>query len=170
MGRRARKKNKEIIGMDTDSVWYKRNAWWGKEMRKKSTKSVMKKVKANSQVKELFTPIMEDYPREFEQDIVISPATWLVPLRSLRQVQQAAEEVRRCFRNQCTIWSELKTGDCAICGSMLTTKFPDDYPDDWKFCCLCKRIAEVLTGSDGFIKHIKDSQIEKIRKKITLVG
>ena len=211
MGRRTRKKNKEIIGMDTDSIWYKRNAWWGKQMRKKSTNSVMKKVeefnrsqkwyrkikfpsirkkktvvwnpivddfkgslfrkvKANSRVEKLFTPIIEDYPREFEQNIIRSAANWHYGHHSLRQVQEAVEEIRHCVQDQCTIWSEIKTGNCSICDSMLTNKFPDDYPDDWKFCCSCKSMAEEIVKGTLPSCFWLNEKPNKILDKITLAG
>ena len=220
MGRRARKKNKEIIGMDTDSIWYKRNARWGKQMRKKSVKSVMKKVeefnrshkkikikfpsirkkktlvwnpivddfkgslfrkaKANSQLGELHLPKVKK-PNRIPH--IISSGTYRIAdewsdLHVGDQVHNPIEDIRNsafgerelCDHEQCRIFAGFATGHCSICNSMLTRLFPKDYPDEWKFCCTCKRIAEILTGSEGIIMFWTKEKIEKVRKKITLAG
>jgi len=90
--------------------------------------------------------------------------------QSLRNVQRAVEQVNTCNRNVCDLFEELRTGNCSICDRMLTKKFPDDYPDDWKFCCSCKCIAEEITKGT-LVWYLWDKlTVEKIRNKITLVG
>lgn len=60
-------------------------------------------------------------------------------------------------------------GKCAICDSSLHSgRFPLDFPDDWKFCCNCLYIAELMIGGDQRI-CIVPAKIDKIYNKITLV-
>ena len=58
------------------------------------------------------------------------------------------------------------TGECAVCNYPLEKKFPEDYPDEWKFCCACKELAEIITigGDDA-----RSPLAKKIWEKITLV-
>jgi len=70
------------------------------------------------------------------------------------------------------IWRDNYFGNdhCIICGDLLEkNKFPDDYPDDWKFCCGCKVIAGFIV--DGIIKkeHTEANYYDRILNKITLV-
>ncbi len=63
------------------------------------------------------------------------------------------------------------TGErCVICDLLLTNAFPEDFPDEFKFCCTCKEIAfEMINGDlppDWWI-YIR---ADKIKKIITLVG
>ncbi len=62
------------------------------------------------------------------------------------------------------------TGKCAICYSHLTREYPMDYPDEWKFCCVCKAIADEIVKENlkGFIQF--RDQADRVKKKITLVG
>ena len=62
------------------------------------------------------------------------------------------------------------TGECSICKQILTKNFPDDYPDEWKFCCRCKRIAEYLIKTQAHKNIILTYGFRKILNKITLVG
>ncbi len=58
-------------------------------------------------------------------------------------------------------------GKCVICGFKLDKgKFPKDFPDEWKFCCLCKKIADYI--GKGVIPHA--DKFKKVYAKITLVG
>ena len=70
------------------------------------------------------------------------------------------------------------TGHCSICNFPLDTEYPEDYPDDWKFCCSCFKLARRITGTweynSDFVElldhDIKESPIlKKILHKITLV-
>ena len=63
--------------------------------------------------------------------------------------------------------------DCSVCGEFLEDDkvFPKDFPDEWKFCCFCKIIAEKL------VKGVTPSSFVLFRgiailvaDKITLVG
>lgn len=71
------------------------------------------------------------------------------------------------------------TGHCAICYSHLIKEFPEDYPNEWKFCCSCLDWANRLIGENFISKeHLLRSKIlsgrgllfSKIYYKITLVG
>ena len=66
--------------------------------------------------------------------------------------------------------TRLVTGRCSICNFPLSKGFPEDFPNSWKFCCRCQHIAYLIT-----IEIVKDEiwglkTVDKIRKKITLVG
>lgn len=55
---------------------------------------------------------------------------------------------------------------CAVCNHTLNKKFPEDYPEEWKFCCGCRMVAEIIT--EGIIP--RSDLFKEIYKKITLVG
>ena len=65
------------------------------------------------------------------------------------------------------------TGVCATCGFPLTAEYPDDYPDEWKFCCSCFKWAKRIAYDNNFFgtdKIVKGSPIlKRIFRKITLV-
>lgn len=181
MGRRARKKNKKIIAMDTDSIWYKRNAWWGRFMRKSRANAQLGKlslpdVKEPYNLEELFTPIVVDYGRELEQGIIRNVNDWHIGYNPIIDIRNSAfreshDDEIVWFRN-----NHLKTGVCAICNTMLTNKFPDDYPDDWKFCCRCFEWtikitrAHYLPSGDYLRTSVENNAVlKKIMDKITLV-
>lgn len=57
------------------------------------------------------------------------------------------------------------TGNCPICGLMLTLNYPSDYPDKWKICCNCfseanrymEGIPPLITDSNTFMfKNLKN--------------
>ena len=118
MGRRTSKKNKEIIGMDTDSVWY--NTLWRERFRKRT---IPKRVEV----------LLESFDR---------------------------------------LGIEIK-GYCSICWDPLTKDFPDDFPDRFKFCCMCRYIAKQIAYGESPEKyHILDDGTDrslKIMERITLV-
>lgn len=55
---------------------------------------------------------------------------------------------------------------CAICIFPMDKKFPDDFPDEWKFCCACQECADLITEGET----ARSKLFKKIEKKITLVG
>lgn len=55
---------------------------------------------------------------------------------------------------------------CAICKFPLHKKFPDDFPDEWKFCCACQGCAVFIIEGETARSDI----FKEIEKKITLVG
>ena len=40
------------------------------------------------------------------------------------------------------------SGKCASCGKWLHASFPDDFPDEFKFCCICYDVLLFLSGID----------------------
>lgn len=70
------------------------------------------------------------------------------------------------------------TGFCVICGSMLFNTFPEDFPNEWKFCCSCFSLAYELIkhGFNIVLKFYYDiilnleEKLRKINKCITLVN
>lgn len=65
---------------------------------------------------------------------------------------------------------KVKTGECAVCRSDLDKDFPRDFPDEWKFCCRCKIIAEMLVNGITIKTFLLYRDIARIiKKKITLV-
>lgn len=70
-------------------------------------------------------------------------------------------EAEPCFAARCVF-----TGKCAVCGNNLTNEFPEDYPNEWKFCCGCKDAAEEL----GKGTTARSQLYKVVYKKITLVG
>jgi len=57
---------------------------------------------------------------------------------------------------------------CAVCDFPLDLGvFPDDYPEEFKFCCACRKLAEWITtgGEDA-----RSPLAKKVCKKITLVS
>jgi len=62
------------------------------------------------------------------------------------------------------------TGKCSICGTDLTHMFPSDFPDEWKFCCTCKMIAESMVNGNSYNGHWSRRQESRLKKVINLVG
>lgn len=58
---------------------------------------------------------------------------------------------------------------CVICDYQLTKQFPKDYPDEWKFCCICKNLADDMAHGVVLADVWKKEIIDRIRKRITLV-
>lgn len=42
-----------------------------------------------------------------------------------------------------------KSKKCVICGFKFDKDFPKDFPDEWKFCCMCLGTARAL-GREQF--------------------
>jgi len=65
------------------------------------------------------------------------------------------------------------TGEkCVICSFKMTEKFPEDFPDEFKFCCTCKAIAFRTISDDLSLpnEYWVKKRVMKIMKIITLVG
>ena len=64
------------------------------------------------------------------------------------------------------------TGEkCVICKFPLTKEFPEDFPDEFKFCCTCKEIAwAVIRGTLDVEQRWLYKRVEKIEKIITVMG
>ncbi len=63
------------------------------------------------------------------------------------------------------------TGQCSMCEQILHKEFPDDFPNEWKFCCFCKMVADYLIKIQAHKNLILLSyKFQKILKKITVVG
>jgi len=65
------------------------------------------------------------------------------------------------------------TGEsCVICSFKLTDKFPEDFPDEFKFCCTCKAIAfrMVINDLPLPLEYWIKNRRKKIMKIITLMG
>lgn len=77
------------------------------------------------------------------------------------------------YINEASRFIELpKFGFCAICNFPLTVSYPEDYPDEWKFCCSCWHWAGLIARDDPIIKflHVKNSPaFTEINNRITLV-
>lgn len=58
---------------------------------------------------------------------------------------------------------------CTACRLHLDDVFPKDYPDDWKFCCICLVIAEEI--ATGVLEEGSWSEqiVKIVRDRITLV-
>jgi len=74
-----------------------------------------------------------------------------------------------------------ETGElCVICSFKMTRKFPEGFPDEWKFCCGCKTWGEniikqgVAYTKDLYSEYDIDGTftdlIHKIYEKVTMVG
>lgn len=66
------------------------------------------------------------------------------------------------------------TGYCSICGEKLSRDFPEDYPNQYKFCCCCLGWAKTIVRAG--IKHLKlvhgiqhHPNIDKLYNRISLV-
>ena len=77
------------------------------------------------------------------------------------------------YINEASRFIELpKFGFCAVCGFPLTVLYPEDYPDEWKFCCSCLRWAELIAKDDPIVKFMRinsSSILREINNRITLV-
>ena len=66
------------------------------------------------------------------------------------------------------------TGNCVVCGFKFTEKFPDDFPEEFKFCCSCLAWAKFMLekdyGSFFWEGTVVNPIIKKIHDIITLVG
>lgn len=66
------------------------------------------------------------------------------------------------------------TGYCAICLGVLTRDYPEDFPEEFKFCCSCLGWAKsIFTDRDTeWLKHALNASptIKKIYERITVFG
>ncbi len=61
--------------------------------------------------------------------------------------------------------------ECAICHFVLDLSFPHDFPDEWKFCCRCLKLANLAVNPFVSIEVLRTlPTFKRIEKKITLVG
>ena len=61
------------------------------------------------------------------------------------------------------------TGQCAICNSPLENRFPKDFPNEWKFCCSCLHMAQLIIKDNLAVFCWKFPKPHKILQRITLV-
>jgi len=74
-----------------------------------------------------------------------------------------------------------KIDKCSICRKGLHAVFPRDFPDEWKFCCGCCDLANVIVaynlervakwfpeGGLGVDKHTFIRRAKKIEKLVNL--
>ena len=74
------------------------------------------------------------------------------------------EDVQEDLRN---FWGEKITGyECVICGYELTKRFPKGFPDEWKMCCNCRDVAEMLAYRTALPRS---DLYKEVYKKITLM-
>lgn len=65
------------------------------------------------------------------------------------------------------------TGECAICRMFLTKDYPEDYPEEWKFCCSCHAWAKAIIrdwDEDWLVKSLTSPTIKKIYEKLIVFG
>lgn len=62
--------------------------------------------------------------------------------------------------------------ECVVCEAYLDEPFPEDYPEEFKFCCSCLAWATAIikTPTDEWVKlALRESPtIMRIHKKITI--
>ena len=189
MGRRANKKSKKVKLTDKHKPKSMRKLC-GRNMLKsgtyKSTDRFMEKARANAQFGEMFMPDVIGYGAEMEQAIVVNDG------REIEQefisnisdwhigssINESIEDIRRAMSDiindslrfpDIVMFSAKRTENadfCAVCNMMLNYNYPEDYPDEWKFCCYCQPRAIKLI--DGRLKPTTN-YLKKIYDKITLV-
>ena len=188
MGRRTSKKNKKIKLTDKHSPMTM-DKLTGRKMAKKMLKSgtykasdrFTRKSRANSQLGELFTPIVEDYPRDTRIPIAICTnlcqdrASEHELFNPIYYAPGEPYESNRGFLELLKKDWDIKD-ECAICKFPLTAKYPDDYPDEYKFCCNCFKWAKKLVETEKLVGYcslkiiVKESPVlKKIVDRITLV-
>lgn len=86
------------------------------------------------------------------------------PIEDIEALREAINGF--CFPNYNNSHVFHTSGNCAVCGFQLSYKYPDDYPDEWKFCCFCQPMAKKLI--DGTVEPTTD-KLKKLYDKITLV-
>ncbi|KKN36736.1 hypothetical protein LCGC14_0770420 [marine sediment metagenome] len=155
MGKRTSKKDKKITLIDVkepmniSELFEKRNKFWDRLMRK---------VRNNSQVGEFHLPIVEDFPARLDEHAI--------ERGYLRDYFVGYTGQARCSHIPPGF-----TGRCSICKLLLTEKFPEDFPTEWRICCFCLRIAKVFTQKHEVTFHgWGELKINKIKKLINLVG
>ena len=62
-------------------------------------------------------------------------------------------------------------GRCSLCSYPLSNRFPDDFPDDWKWCCGCLGLAkDIIASPYDFVDHMNIGYLfGRIYRKMTLV-
>lgn len=70
-------------------------------------------------------------------------------------------------------FEEKITGYCAICNEKLSNEFPEDFPNEFKFCCACLGWAEILVctkDADGLGNALSSHEsLKKVFNRITFV-
>ena len=60
---------------------------------------------------------------------------------------------------------------CAVCSFPLhNDNFPDDFPNEWKFCCGCLLIAEGIIKGVLVKTDLIGNFYDRVLNKITIVG
>jgi len=165
MGRRTSKKSKKITldevypPNDVRTVMKKVEGFnssqkWYRKMGRKILKSGIYKKK------DKFSKISYDTDSIWHSESAYNP---VITSDSLEEITRSMREF--CSFN-CNCLNFPVTGKCAVCGFSLVYKFPDDYPDDWKFCCFCQPLVEKLI--DDTLKPTTP-ELKKLYGIITLV-
>ncbi len=142
MGKRTSKKDKKITLIDVKEPMNISELF---EKRNKFWDRLIRKVRNNSQVGEFHLPIVENFPARLDEHAI--------------------------ERGYLRDYPPGYTGRCSICELLLTEKFPEDFPTEWRICCFCLRIAKVFTQKHEVTFHgWGESKINKIKKLINLVG
>ena len=191
MGRRANKKSKKKIKLTDKHTPMSMRELCGENMLPsetyKSADRFMEKTRANERFGRMFMPDIIEHGAEMEQAIVADDgiemelefisniSDWHTPSESIEGVGDSIEDIREAMRDMINdnlrfadvvILEVKRTGFCAVCGMMLNYDYPEDYPDEWKFCCYCQPRAIKLI--DGRLKPTT-RYLKKIYDKITLV-
>ena len=137
----------------------------GKRTSKKDEKirkSVMKILEPWIKRNEVYVPlnrqeyIMNVIPLEEDDDHI--------PIEDIRAMYPSR------LRPHCDHIPPGYTGRCSICELLLTTKYTEDFPTEWKICCFCLKIAKVCTEHEITFYNWETSRVQKIKKLINLVG
>ena len=109
---------------------------------------------------------------EFTQDFIAGIGDWHVrsnrnPLDDIRNSAFGERELSP--HENPAITFNFITGTCSICNFVITYKFPEDYPDEWKFCCSCKNMADEIAKGTLPEEYYLLEKVHTIKKKITLV-
>ena len=167
MGGRTNKKSKKKIKLTDKHTPTSIRKLCGRNMLPsgtyKSTDRFMEKARANERYGRMFTPDVVEYGAEMEQAIVVNAGDLHVGSSSNASIEDIVDAITSF--NNCNIRFKT-TGRCAVCGMMLSYDYPEDYPDEWKFCCHCQPRAIKLI--DGMLKPTT-IYLEKIWNMINLV-
>ena len=186
MGRRANKKSKKKIKLTDKHTPMSMGELCGKNMLPietyKSTDRFMEKARTNGRFGRMFTPDRIDHGAEMEQAIVADDGIemeleFISNIGDWHMGGNSIEDIREAMRDMINdslrfpdmvMFSAKRTenANCAICNMMLNYDYPEDYPDEWKFCCYCQPRAIKLI--DGRLKPTT-RYLKKIYDKITLV-
>lgn len=175
MGRRANKKSKKKIKLTDKHTPTSMRKLCGRNMLKsgtyKSTDRFIEKTMANTRYGRMFTPDVVEYRAEMEQAIVVNAGDLHMGGDSIEDIRKAMRDISNAdLRFPDIFIFELKTSNkvdyCAVCNMWLNYDYPEDYPDEWKFCCCCQPKARMLIC--GTLKPTTD-RLKKIYDMITLV-